>query len=169
LIRTPRLELIPCDLAMLRAIVSGRDVLAAHLGVAVPDGWPEFPEAYQHALELLDEHLDVGGWWTYVFVAPGEGALVGSGGFKGKPDADGVVEIGYEIAPSFRGRGFATEAAEGLTRFAFADAAVRSVIAHTLPRSNASTRVLDRIGMRHDGIAEDPEDGTVWRWRLDRS
>ncbi len=169
MIRTPRLELISCDLETLRAIAAGREALAAHLGVAIPDGWPEFPEAYRHALELLEEDLDVGGWWTYVFVARGEAALVGSGGYKGKPDVDGAVEIGYEIAPAFRRRGFATEAAEALARFAFTDPDVCTVLAHTLPRSSASTRVLDKIGMRHDGIAEDPEDGTVWRWRLDRT
>ncbi len=169
MIRTPRLELISCDLEMLRGIASGREVLAAHLGLAIPDGWPEFPEAYRHALELLGEDAGLGAWWTYVFVSLGDGALVGSGGFKGKPDAAGAVEIGYEIAPEFRRRGFATEAAQGLARFAFADPEVRTVLAHTLPRSNASTRVLDKIGMRHDGIVEDPEDGTIWRWRLDRT
>ena len=38
-------------------------------------------------------------------------SLIGLGGFKGAPD-HGQVEIGYEIAPGYRLRGLATEAAD---------------------------------------------------------
>ncbi|MFN2572114.1 MAG: GNAT family N-acetyltransferase [Gemmatimonadales bacterium] len=90
--------------------------------------------------------------------------VVGSAGFKGPPDADGVVEIAYGLAPSREGRGYATEAAAALVRFASADARVRVVRAHTLPEANASTRVLRKCGFVHIGDVVDPEDGPVWRW-----
>jgi RimJ/RimL family protein N-acetyltransferase len=42
-------------------------------------------------------------------------------------------------------------------------AGVTKVIAHTLPESNASTRILEKIGMTLAGIGE--EDGAaVWCW-----
>ena len=44
---------------------------------------------------------------------------------------------------------------------------VRSVVAHTLPQRNASTRVLEKAGMQYVGEVEDPEDGRVWRWCCD--
>jgi len=37
-------------------------------------------------------------------------------------------------------------------------------IAHTLPEPNASTRILEKVGLRRDGEARDPEVGVVWRW-----
>ena len=40
--------------------------------------------------------------------------VIGSAAFKGPPDDDGVVEIAYGIAPSYEGRGYATEAAKAL-------------------------------------------------------
>jgi RimJ/RimL family protein N-acetyltransferase len=50
---------------------------------------------------------------------------------------------------------------------AFADEQVRGVIAHTLPERNASNRVLQKLGFRHDG--QGLEDGElVWRYVLDR-
>jgi ribosomal-protein-alanine N-acetyltransferase len=50
---------------------------------------------------------------------------------------------------------------------AFADDRVESVIAHTLPEHNASTRVLEKAGFKHeDEIIE--EGTTVWRWRIER-
>lgn len=92
--------------------------------------------------------------------------VVGSAGFKGPPDADGVVEIAYGIVPSREGRGYATEAARALMQFAAADSRVRVVRAHTLPEPNASTRVLTKCGFVHVGPVIDPEDGPVWRWEL---
>jgi RimJ/RimL family protein N-acetyltransferase len=50
---------------------------------------------------------------------------------------------------------------------AFADDAVTAVIAHTLPESNASNRVLEKAGFRFDG--ETQENGAlVWRYSLAR-
>ncbi|HVH10808.1 MAG TPA: GNAT family N-acetyltransferase [Gemmatimonadales bacterium] len=92
--------------------------------------------------------------------------VIGSAGFKGSPD-DGMVEIAYGIAPSFQGRGYATEAARALVTFAFASGQVRLVRAHTLPVANPSTRVLTKCGFRFAGGVTDPDDGPVWRWERD--
>ena len=104
--------------------------------------------------------------WTCGFLATlRDGATaVGSCGFKHPPTDEGVVEIAYGVSPEYQGRGFATEMAEGLTTFAFADPRVRLVIAHTLPEANASSRVLSKCGFTRTGDVIDPEDGLVWRW-----
>jgi RimJ/RimL family protein N-acetyltransferase len=99
----------------------------------------------------------------FVMIHRASGAVVGWCGFKGPP-ADGVSEIAYDVAPDHQGKGFATEAAEALTRFAFASGEVRIVRAHTLPEPNASTRVLSKCGFRSVGEVIDPHDGPVWRW-----
>ena len=90
--------------------------------------------------------------------------VIGSAGFKGPPDAQGMVEIAYGVDPSCQGQGFATEAAGALLRYAAADPRVRLLRAHTLPEANASTRVLGKCGFVHIGEVVDPEDGPVWRW-----
>jgi [ribosomal protein S5]-alanine N-acetyltransferase len=89
--------------------------------------------------------------------------VVGKAGFKGPP-ADGVVEIAYGLSPEYQGKGYATEAAEALTAYAFQSGKVRVVRAHTLPESNASGRILTKCGFRRIGEVIDPEDGLVWRW-----
>ena len=104
--------------------------------------------------------------WTYGFfiVERSSGMVIGSAGFKGPPDAQGMVEIAYGVDPSCQGQGFATEAAGALLRYAAADPRVRLLRAHTLPEANASTRVLGKCGFVHIGEVVDPEDGPVWRW-----
>jgi len=91
-------------------------------------------------------------------------SVIGSAGFKGPPDSDGMVEIAYGIVPSFEGHGYATEVAAELVRFACARGGIRVVRAHTQPVANASTRVLAKCGFRHTGTVVDPDDGPVWRW-----
>ena len=111
-----------------------------------------------HASTSADE-------WTHGFslVLRDGDTVVGSAGFKGPP-ADGVVEIAYGLSPEYQGKGYATEAAEALTAYAFDSGKVRVVRAHTLPELNASGRVLTKCGFRRIGEVIDPEDGLVWRW-----
>lgn len=94
--------------------------------------------------------------------------IIGSAGYKGAPDADGMVEIAYGVVPPYEGKGYATEAAAALVAYAFEQESVRLVRAHTLPEPNASTHVLRKNGFRFVGDVIDPEDGPVWRWERTR-
>jgi ribosomal-protein-alanine N-acetyltransferase len=116
-------------------------------------------------LERLRNTTTVDPWVLgFTMVDRTNGAPVGTCGFKGPPDADGMVEIAYGVAPEHQSRGFATEAAAALVHFAFADTRVRAVRAHTLSDTNASARVLVKCGFIPKGQVVDPEDGLVWRW-----
>lgn len=105
-------------------------------------------------------------WVGYLSVACESSTVVGCGGFKGNPDAGRAVEIAYFTFPRHEGRGLATEMARALVGIAVSDPGVVSVLAHTLPERNASTRILHKLGFEHLGEVQDPEDGTIWRWRL---
>ena len=86
-------------------------------------------------------------------------------GFPGPPDTNGLAEIAYGIAPSYQGKGYATEAAMALVDFAKRDPRVKTVCAHTLPEPNASTRILEKCGFKKIGDAVDPENNMpIWRW-----
>jgi RimJ/RimL family protein N-acetyltransferase len=108
--------------------------------------------------------------WALSFsaVERGSGSVVGGCAFKGPPDADGVVEVSYGTNPDYRGRGYATEAARALTKFALASGRVRLVRAHSRLDNTASARVLEKCGFRRVGQVTDPEDGLVCRWELVR-
>ena len=105
--------------------------------------------------------------WQFGFaiIHRGDNVLMGTCGFPGPPDADGVAEIAYGIAPAYQGRGYATEAARALIEFATNDPRVRMIRAHTLAETNASTRVLQKCGLIKVGETVDPENNLpVWRW-----
>lgn len=106
--------------------------------------------------------------WTCSFsiVHRGNDTVIGQCGYKGPPDANGIVEIAYGVDADYQGRGYATEAAQALVAFAFAFDLVRGVRAHTLIEANASARVLAKCGFTRVGEVIDPEDGPVWRWEI---
>ena len=62
-----------------------------------------------------------------------------------------AAEMGYWIGVPFWGKGHATEAARGVLGFGFRDLKLNRVHAHHFTRNPASGRVLQKIGMRHEG------------------
>ncbi|MGX1760584.1 GNAT family N-acetyltransferase, partial [Streptomyces lydicus] len=94
------------------------------------------------------------GWGVFVLTDAVSGTALGSIGFHGSPDAEGSVEIGYDLSPSARGAGWATDAARLLAGWAAARPEVRTVCALTEPENVPSRRVLERAGFRFSGERE---------------
>ena len=108
-------------------------------------------------------------WISYLAVDKPNRTIVGTCAFKGGPNRDNTVEIAYFTYPDHEGKGYATAMAQALIEIALSQPQVPHIIAHTLPQPNASTKVLQKIGMTFVGDVIDPEDGPVWRWRYERA
>ena len=167
-IETEHLRLIPFTPYQLLALIEQPERFAELAGFPAAAGLGEFFMSGEISPAWLDtmramEHADP---WLLGFavVHRESGQVVGSAGFKGAPNADGMVEVAYGIVPAFEGRGHATEAAQALVAYAFDSGLVRLVRAHTLPTPNASTHVLAKCGFHRTGEVIDPDDGPVWRW-----
>lgn len=163
-------ELLPHTLEHVRALVQGSDVYERRFGLRVADGIRDFligPEVSEAFLERLCAATDNDPWKDGFGVVHLAGnLLIGLCSFGGPPTREGIVEISYGIAPSYRGRGFATEAAQMLVARALKAEGVRTVQAHTLPERNASTKVLEKCGFTLQEEVTHPEDGLIWRWDL---
>lgn len=126
----------------------------------------ELAQANAASAALFQRIGYVAPWVSYVAVA--DGAPVGGGAFVGPP-RDARVEIAYFTLPEHAGKGHATNTARGLVEIARASAPDLTVVAFTLSERNASNHVLEKLGFRHRGLAEDADAGTVWEWRLEPS
>lgn len=158
---TDRLRLVPVTRALKTAMATSMEAFAVLTGANIPPKWPTFPEAFS-----VGRQESRPPWTGYIFLARDEPWLIGNGGFVAEPDALGTVEIGYEIAPMFWNRGYATEAAAVMINRAF-EAGASSIIAHSLAETNASNTVMRKLGMRFDGEAKSGK-LWVWRWRTAR-
>lgn len=166
-IETEHLLLIACNPDMLEQALAGNEALADYLQVTIPTQWTEFgAPALSYALEKLKQSDAGKNWWTYFPIYKQDNTLIGTCGYKGPPDEQGEVEIGYEIAEPYRNKGLATELAKGLIDNAFRLRAVTSFLAHTPGEPNASARVLTKCGFQKTGVIEDEEEGAIWQWTL---
>lgn len=169
MIQTNNLQLLQWNTNHVQALLRGKDELAGLLQVSIPFGWPQFPEAFTlPADEMAESITPPNEWGGYFFIDTAKKALVGSGGFHGAPDESGSVEIGYEIATEYWNRGYATAAVKQLIDFAFVHPEVTAVTATTLGETNASNRVLQKLGMTFKDELTDPEHGKLWRYQITR-
>jgi [ribosomal protein S5]-alanine N-acetyltransferase len=157
-IETDRLILVHASVAVARALVAGDHERAAGvLDAELPSGWPD-----EAAVGILRHHLDLladggaaaAGFGVWIVTLPEARAAIGTAGFLGPPREDGSVEMGYGIAASHRGRGYATEAARGLRDWVLAQPEVRGLRARSREENAASIRVLEKIGMHRTGTAD---------------
>jgi [ribosomal protein S5]-alanine N-acetyltransferase len=168
-IDTPRLRLACCNNEIIEALFEGDAKLAALLGVVIPGKWTEFGEpAFRWTYDKINAGTGKQEWLAYLPVLRSENMLVGSCGYKGNP-ANGMVEIGYEVAEGYRGKGLATEIANALINHAMQKSGIDRVQAHTLAAENESCSVLKRCGMQKMEEIEDPGDGKIWRWEINKT
>jgi RimJ/RimL family protein N-acetyltransferase len=143
-IRTSRLQLHAIDDAEAERILAR--------SAAPADVWADdFPSegdirgvgGFVRATAALGEQRPFG---YYRITRLSDGRAIGGIGFKGQPDG-GDVEIGYGLAPSARGHGYAAEAVIALLTVA-ADNGLSRVIADTTLDNIASQQTLIRAGFR---------------------
>lgn len=149
---TPRLTLHSLTLEEWAAVAEGRSVDAAM----------DYPtEGDLIVASLIASGQWAAGEWGPLQVRRREdGLAIGGVGCKGAPDDDGRVEIGYGIAESARGCGYATEAVCGLVGW-LRDRDVGEVMAECDEGNAASIAVLRRCGF----VESSRDDGLV-RWSL---
>jgi GNAT superfamily N-acetyltransferase len=90
--------------------------------------------------------------------------MVGDLCFKGEPNVDGEIEIGYGIYPEFQGRGFMTEAINAISTWAFSQPQVSIILAETDQFNLASHRTLDKNNFKKFKKVE----SMIW-WKLEKT
>jgi [ribosomal protein S5]-alanine N-acetyltransferase len=148
--------LLPVALKLIDAgDVSG---IARWLSAEVPEGWTETIPARSRLRQLAADPSEQS-WLDRAAVLPAAREVIGGGGFHGPPDARGRVEIGYDIVPAQRRRGFAREVIVGLTAWAFATGRARVCVASVSPSNVASLALIRSLGFQQVGEQIDEVDG----------
>lgn len=165
-VQTARLTLLACSAAHARAAYKSRRHLESLLGMRVNPDWPGpeirgFLPVYARQIEAAPDLL---GWGLWLVVRTAEQEVIGDVGFKGRPDANGRVDIGYGIVPERRRQGYGYEAAAGLRDWAFQQPGVERLTGDCWPDNIASARILTKLGMRSTGIS----DSGLQLWQMER-
>ena len=164
-LQTDRLSLLAGTAALGHAEVDDRARFAKLLNAEVPSAWPPPLNDVDSMIwftRYIESNPGSDGWTKWYFLLKRQGQLplaVGNGGFKGKADPSGTVEVGYSVLEEYHGRGLAPEAIKELIRWAFSHDEVNRVIAHTFPELGPSIRVMEKCGLIY--VGKGAEEGTI--------
>jgi RimJ/RimL family protein N-acetyltransferase len=103
--------------------------------------------------DRIEAELTAQGWGLWALEERGTGRFLGFTGLA-HPTFEAsfmpAVEIGWRLARSAWGCGFATEAATAAATFAFNELALDQLVSFTTEHNARSRAVMERLGMRHD-------------------
>lgn len=88
---------------------------------------------------------------NYAIVLSSQNLLVGAISLMQINQRHQRAEIGYWVGKSYWNQGYCTEAAHAVLHYAFDVLGLKRVYAYHFPRNPASGRVMQKIGMRHEG------------------
>ncbi len=102
-------------------------------------------------VEMITTQMAEGKCATFAVVENASEQLVGCIGLRIESEHN-RAELGYWIGQDYWGRGYCTEAARLILAHGFNDLALRRIMATALTQNGASSRVMEKIGMKHEGI-----------------
>ncbi|KTG07906.1 hypothetical protein AUR64_01330 [Haloprofundus marisrubri] len=91
------------------------------------------------------------------FVVATEDRAVGLVFFFDLDERNGVAELGYWVTAEAQGRGYATDAARALARYAFEERRLEKLTAQVVTSNTASVRVLEKLGFHEEGVLREHE------------
>ena len=137
----------PTDASQVQRMAGAREI--ASVTKNIPHPYPD--GAAETWIATHQERYETGQGLSLAVTLAGTGELMGAIGLVSISEAHRRGVIGYWMGVDYWGRGYCTEAGRRLVRFAFEDMDLHRVVSHHLARNPASGRVMQKIGMTHEG------------------
>ena len=104
-------------------------------------------------VERIEAGFEANGFGLWALEVRATGEFVGFTGLD-VPEFEAhfmpAVEIGWRLARSAWGQGYATEAARTALSFGFEEVGLVEIVSFTTPANRRSRAVMERLGMSHD-------------------
>lgn len=93
--------------------------------------------------------------FAFAVTMQGRSKVIGAGEISIRDTRNSSGEISYIVNPKYWGNGYATEAARLLTEIGFTKLNLHRIYATCDPRNIASSKVLEKVGMKYEGRMRD--------------
>lgn len=111
------------------------------------------PFTKKDAEDFVERFSDPVGWDDFpMFAVTLEGRVIGTVYLNALDRANERAELGYDLARKHWGKGLATEATSAVVDWAFRTYNLNKLYATCDPRNARSMRVLDKLGMKREGL-----------------
>jgi RimJ/RimL family protein N-acetyltransferase len=154
------------DASIYARIIFGDALVMRYLGAAgaVPDA------PLTHAKSVISTRLtewEIRNYSAWALTRLADHSFMGHVGFF-VIDGTQTVELGYALGQAYWGQGYATEAARAALRYAYEHTSLDEIIAVAYPENTASQRVMEKIGMRRQGLTSDYYDLELAMYSINR-
>jgi ribosomal-protein-alanine N-acetyltransferase len=128
-------------------------LLANDSGIASTTSEGEIPEAGKEEqwIKIRQERFGRGESIEFAIVHREMGVLIGAIGLGVEYKKDESMQMGYWVGKQYWNRGYCTEAAQAVLRYGFEVLGLHRIYSRHFTRNPASGRVLQKIGMKHEG------------------
>jgi ribosomal-protein-alanine N-acetyltransferase len=125
---------------------------------ADPEVMEHFPDPLtrrqsDELIERIEGGFDANGFGLWALELRESGGFIGFAGLA-VPEFEAhftpAVEVGWRLARSAWGQGYATEAGRAALEFGFGQAGLAEIVSFTTVANHRSRAVMERIGMSHD-------------------
>lgn len=163
IIKTERLILHLLNPEQLKKLIENVNILEEELNIKYKGEPVEgiFKEIMSNQLQICKKDKENYLWNSFwIIIREEDRVVVGSIGFKGKPNNEGEVEIGYGLSKDFEKNGYMTEGIKQICKWALEQKKISSIAADTDFDNFPSQRILQRCGF------EKIEEKDIIRWKL---
>ena len=156
---TPRLRLRGFELSDAKQVQH----LAGEFEIA--DTTMAIPHPYEDGLaeNWIETHIpsyEAGKVVNFAICLPENNLAIGSISLMNINPLHRNAEMGYWVGKPYWGKGYCSEAAKRVLEYGFRELDLHRIYAHHMTRNPASGRVLQKIGMQHEGRVRE----TILKW-----
>lgn len=148
-IETERLILRPFtmdDASEVQSLASDRDIASTTSEGEIPQ-----PGMAEQWIKIRRERFDRGESVDFAIVHRERGFLIGAIGLGTEYKQDDSMQLGFWVGKPYWNQGYCTEASHAVLNYGFKVLGLHRIYSRHFARNPASGRVLQKIGMKHEG------------------
>lgn len=135
------------DAEALERLAGDKEVADTTLGIPHP-----YPAGSAHDfIQRRSEAAARGEGYSFALTRTEDGSLIGIVGIH-LLERHNMAEMSYMIGRSYWGSGYCTEAVARVLQYAFEELSLNRVYAAAMTRNPGSYKVMEKLGMKHEGV-----------------
>ena len=117
------------------------------------------PNPIKYRAPIIKTNPELAKYLLRVAVLKSDPIIIASAGFHNGPDANGMIEIGFGVDKTYRGRGYGQEILHGMWSWVVENPEIKTLRYTVSPNNLVSLKIIKKLNFELVGEQIDDEDG----------